>query len=389
MRKVSTLAILFIFSIITLSLGQFAILSGGGGVPIYIFDFVVGIYSLFGLTHFLIAKKTFKLSKSQLLFLLFSGIALLSLLTRLTTLAVEEVILSSFYLIRWTIYLISGIVTVNAVKKKIFTLNFVIKNFLISALFVSLGGFVQLVVLPDFTVLDPFLGWDPHKNRLASTFFDPNFTGGYLALVIGLTLSLHFNKVRKISSKEAVFYVLIPLVALILTFSRSSWGMLAVIVMVIGALRARFLLVLAIIMMFLTYFAVPRVQTRLTGVTDPADSAAFRLVSWKNTLEIAQQNLFLGVGFNSFRYAQRDYGFFESGTLGGNAGGGSDSSFLLVLATTGIFGLVVFLMGYFWRLKNFVLLPLILGLFLHSQFVNSLFYPQILFLWLISWNLFD
>ena len=159
------------------------------------------------------------------------------------------------------------------------------------------------------------------------------------------------------------------------------------IILLIGLMRARWLVALALVAVFLTYFAVPRVQTRISGITDPTDSAAFRLVSWGNAWEIAKDNLALGVGFNSFRFAQQDYGFFDAGTLGGNAGSGSDSSFLLVLATTGVLGFLVFSLSYIFPAKNLILLPILSGLFLQTQFINALFYPQIMFLWLGVWGL--
>lgn len=389
MRKLSLLNILFYLAVLTLSLGQFAVISRGGGVPIYVFDFVVGIYALYGLFYFLGVKKTFVLPGGLIGFVIFTVLALLSLSIRLTTLALDEFAISLFYWIRWTMYLLSALVLFNAVKNKLISLNSIVTTFAISALFISLVGFVQLIVLPDFSVLEPSLGWDPHKNRLASTFFDPNFTGGFLALVIGLLLSLHLNKVKRLTLTQMLVFVFIPLIALFLTFSRSSWGMFAIIAFALGLLKSRWLLIMSLILMFLTYFAIPRVQTRISGVTDPADSATFRLVSWGNTMEIAEDNLLLGVGFNSFRFAQRDYGFFETGTLGGNEGSGSDSSFLLVLATTGIFGFLIFAVTYFKGIKSRVLLPLLLGLSLQVQFINGLFYPQIMFLWLILWGILD
>jgi len=103
----------------------------------------------------------------------------------------------------------------------------------------------------------------------------------------------------------------------------------------------------------------------------------------------------IGVGFNTFRYAQQDYGIFEIGETGGNSGAGTDSSFLLVLATTGVFGFLIFLAGYLFPLfqkKNAFYLPMLAAfsaLFMQSQFINALFYPQILFLWLTFLMIFN
>ena len=146
--------------------------------------------------------------------------------------------------------------------------------------------------------------------------------------------------------------------------------------------------------MFLTYYLVPRAQTRLSGVTDPNDSAKYRVLSWKNALTIAQANPVVGVGFNNYRYAQAEGGFFDfSDPTGGHAGSGADSSVLLVLATTGFTGLILFLASYFdiavsllsvyVKSKSLFALSVFISisaLFIHSQFVNSVFYPQFL-LW--------
>lgn len=384
---------LLYLSIITLSLGQFASIGGGEGFKFYLFDFVVGLFAIYGIFYFTIVKKDFLIPKNSLLLIAFTLWLPITLVFRITTLDVSNLIIASFYLIRWVIYFISSLIIFNMIKFQAISKNKLFKLFFISALFMSIAGFVQLIILPDFTTLDPDLGWDPHKNRLASTFFDPNFTGGYLAIVLGLAIGNLFGvfpNIKSFNRIEFILFVLIPSVALFLTFSRSSWGMLAIFILVLGLLkkRVRWLLVVAGVLAFLTYFAVPRVQTRISGITDPADSAAFRLVSWGNTLEIAEDNLFLGTGFNTFRYFQKQYGFFNVGEIGGHSGSGSDSSMLLVLATTGIMGFVLFVGSYFYtslkflRKRKIVFLAIFAGLFLHSQFVNSLFYPQIMFLWL-------
>ena len=72
-----------------------------------------------------------------------------------------------------------------------------------------------------------------------------------------------------------------------------------------------------------------------------------------------------------------------------HSGAGSDSSLLFVFATTGIFGFLVYLLGVLFvsfgdfaqKNKNWLLsLALVMGFILESQFINSLFYPQIMFL---------
>jgi hypothetical protein len=98
------------------------------------------------------------------------------------------------------------------------------------------------------------------------------------------------------------------------------------------------------------------------------------------------------VGFNAYRYAQRDYGFLEEERWQlSHAGAGADSSLLFVLATTGILGLGAYLKIWLKVLeksgskKNRLLVLTVLGVLLsHSLFLNSLFYPWIMaWLWLV------
>ena len=143
---------------------------------------------------------------------------------------------------------------------------------------------------------------------------------------------------------------------------------------------------LALLIAFSAYFAIPRIQTRVAGITDPADSAHFRLISWKNTSEISKDNLFLGVGYNAFKKAQVEYGFLTPDSQKEHSSTGSDSSLLLVLATTGVLGLFIFLIALGYPLvssKSLFGVVMFIPLLLQSSFTNSLFFPQILFLLLL------
>jgi O-antigen ligase len=250
-----------------------------------------------------------------------------------------------------------------------------------------------LIILPDFTVLDPSLGWDPHKNRLASTFFDPNFVGAYFVISVAILLERIFpDKGIKNNSKVGFynyFSLIIIVVGLILTFSRSAWGMLGIVVLFYGIFRSRLLLLIAFFTAFMAYFAIPRVQTRISGTTDPADSASLRIVSWGNTAKIIKDNFWTGIGFNTFRYAQEDYGFLTPDQDEMHSGAGSDSSLLFVFATTGVFGFLLYLSSFLfplydvWRKRYLgwlVIISVLIGLLMESQFINSLFYPQIMFI---------
>lgn len=383
------LKILFYICTALLSLGQFSRLARFGDNVVYMFDAAVALFAILGTFYFLVSRK-FKISKFLVAFFTFCFIGAVSLVFNMYKLSEAELLMAFSYLGRLFFYILGANTIFNMLDQGMLSKRELFYTFLYSGLFISFAGFVQLVVLPDFNALDPALGWDPHKNRLASTFFDPNFTGVYLTLVFILTtFKNRFLDQKELKEREKALLAVtaVILLALFLTYSRSAWGMLGVFILLYGLFRSRKMVFLALLIAFSAYFAVPRIQTRLAGITDPADSAHFRYISWKNTLEIAQDNLFLGVGYNAFQKAQVEYGFLTPDTVKEHGSTGSDSSLLLVLATTGVVGLLVFLMGLIYPLsqsKSLFSLSIILPLVLQSNFINSLFYPQILWLWLVT-----
>ncbi|MBN1162367.1 O-antigen ligase family protein [Patescibacteria group bacterium] len=379
---------LYYLCVLALSLGQFSSISKSGGINIYVFDVLVLVFFFVGFIYLALVKRTFYISRLFMPFVLFSVVAAISLIINSYKYSEREVLSAFFYFLRYVSYLGSGIVLENMKRIKMIGSKDIYKAFILSGVFLSLAGFIQLVVLPDFEVLESSLGWDPHKNRLASTFFDPNFLGVYLVMCLGILFNKHFegDKLSLVDIAAGVFILL----AIILTFSRSTWLMLAVMVLLYGIVKSRVLFILSLFLLFSTYYFIPRVQTRISGITDPADSAHYRLISWRNTLEIIEDNWLFGVGFNAYRYVQKEYGFLDFDTYLDHSGAGSDSSFLFVVATSGVFGLLAFLYGFFQPLyisarspsgKNMLYILLTVGLFVEAQFINSMFFPQIMFVY--------
>lgn len=379
----------FYITVFLLSLNQSTAVYKSGESSFYLFDFSVMFFALYGLLYFLLIKKSFKLPKFSILLLIFTLSALTSLIFSFSKFSIEQFIVSGFYFVRWVSYLLVSLVLFNMLDKKMLSKEKLLNVLVLSGVFISLIGFVQLIVLPDFTTLRSDLGWDPHKNRLASSFFDPNFVGAYLTLCLTILIDRLFGK-KKIGKYDILAFVIVIL-ALFLTFSRSAWAMFAVIILIYGFFRSKTLLITAFLVFFMVYFAVPRIQTRISGITDPADSASLRIVSWGNAFKIIKENFWLGVGFNSYRYIQREYGFLTPDSENIHSGAGTDSSLLFVFATTGILGFIIYLISYLYCLmagflhrntKGLLVFSVMSGLLVESLFINSLFYPQILFAFL-------
>ena len=162
--------------------------------------------------------------------------------------------------------------------------------------------------------------------------------------------------------------------------------------MVIGVLKSFKITSFAILIFLLSFIFIPQARERVEGAVTFDETAKARIESWQKALLVFKDHFWVGVGFNTYRYSQASYGFFENDQdLGGHSGAGSDSSLLLVAATTGVFGLGAFIwiLISIWETvaksskRSFIALGALasfVGLVVHSQFVNSLFFPQIMLL---------
>jgi O-antigen ligase len=115
-----------------------------------------------------------------------------------------------------------------------------------------------------------------------------------------------------------------------------------------------------------------------------------RVENWQTAINIWKNYSIFGVGFNNYRYAQHKLGFLiQPDWKITHAGAGVDNSFLFVLVTSGIIGEILFL--NFWlrvlvASKSRLVVGSLVAVFVHSLFINSLFYPWVM-IWV--WFLLD
>lgn len=288
-----------------------------------------------------------------------------------------------------------------------------IGGMIVSMVLIAILGFLQLKFFPSFLDLGMYLsGWDPHEGRLLSTWFDPNFIGGFLAFVLPVTIALGLYFKRDKQIRMAVLLALVSavgLAALYLTFSRSGYLTLMVSLGILTFFKSRKLLVGLIIVGIIGFSLSPRVQERTIEAIDSAKgligldsqkpldpTAELRVYSWKFAREIISDYPLLGAGFGRYAYEINARGH---GLLSDHSSGGSDSSLLTIWAQTGIFGLLAYLaIGYvaaitairrIWKKTDFdsyLLLGLLSGfsgMMVHSVFVNSLLYALMMtYLWI-------
>ncbi len=356
-------------------------------VRVYLTDIILALLLLsWGASRFILKKKRYQFPPLALPLFSFATMALLSLGWATPLLSNREVATSSLYLLRWVTYAGLYLVLFDT-KKELFKKTNPLNLLMISGLFVTLFGFVQYFLIPDLKPLET-LHWDPHFYRLVSTFLDPGFTGIILSLTLIININVLFEKKK---NKWLILSGALTYLALILTHSRSAYLAFITAMGITAFLRRKAsLFLLAILVLALSLALLPQPAgeggklTRTYTITD-------RFQSWQNALTIIKDHPILGVGFNTYRYIQRDYGFLEEEDWQESHGAaGTDSSLLFIWATTGLLGLASYLwfliraggLAYEQKKKTIGIIALAsLGtIVIHSFFLNSLFYP-----WVMGW----
>lgn len=301
-----------------------------------------------------ILKRTNKLLKP---ILAFGIVGVISLFVAGFRFSPAEITIGAMYLLRFLIYSsLSGVLVQS------------IKVIPVVGIGTAITGILQYIFIPDVRFLE-YWGWDPHYYRIVGIFLDPGFTG----LILVLTLVyLVINNYKKI------WWVIVYL-ALALTYSRASYLAFFTAFTWISIQKKDWKYgVISILILGLTVVALPRHSSGEGVKLERLSTIYARIESWKKAWQIFSDNPLIGVGFNTYRYAQKASN--ES-----HAGAGSDSSLLLVMATTGILGLLFYLkyLKVLWKLsnKNLILSTSLIAILIHSVFLNSLFYPAVM-LWL-------
>lgn len=358
---------MFLFWILTAAIvtGQLikVPLSSGGGVTIL--DLAVALLCFIGLV-----KLKFKLKKPPIFIisaLFFILIALFSLILTPLSLQAGEYLTSFLYIVRFSLYMFLGWIIFSGFQ------NHTNKILIFSGVSLATLGLIQFIFLPDLRFLSRF-GWDPHYFRAVSTFLDPNFLGAFLVLTLLLTTRTRF------------IFILI-FTAMLLTFSRGAYLAFLVSFLTLSFLQKSLKLALFTLMLFsiliLGFLTYQKEVAEVKGI-NRTESATYRLTAWQQGWQIFSQHPILGVGFNAYKYALKQYNIGDEQFLQSRGSTTNDSSLLYVASTTGILGFAVYLFFLFSLIKkgNVILTAALLGLLAQSFFVNNLFYPPVL-TWLV------
>lgn len=314
---------------------------------------------------------------------------IISLIGSVFLFPLSAVFAGSLYLIRFILYSLVYLVSYNLYKSGILKTEELVNMWIRVGIAVAFLGFLQFIFFPDLEFLSGY-GFDPHKNRLTSTLLDPNFVGVVLNLTLGLCLYKFFK------GRDRLLWLCtcgLFSLAIVMTFSRSAYLMLFVSILYMSLRKFKKLLLVLLGVGLVLFILYPKFTSRIQGALSFDKTSRERVISWQKGAEIFKLNPIIGVGFNNAKEAQEKLNLFPVfSAAGGHAGGGLDSSLILVLATTGVVGLVVYLLFWIRILGEYirksdvlsvVISGLILGLLVNSQFINSLFFTTVM-LWYFS-----
>lgn len=404
--------------IFTMVLGQVAKLGIGGGdgsrgIPLLINDILVLYILALWLIRELLGRKPLYGSKAIKYVLPFLVCMIFSICIGSIkyNYSYKDIIVAVSYIFRWVGY--SGLCLVIADSvRELKHVRKIVNLVLAAIVLLCCLGFLQVIIFPrmeDLVNRFPFIarfGYDPHEGRLVSTFLDPNLLGAFLNLSMGLIVGLYIY-----DKKRRNIYILsgfLVLAAIFFTFSRGTLLSLIMGILWLTVFKYPKLLIPLSGAMVASIPLFTRVWDRVFELFDSSagyalnlglftiylePSAYARIISYQECIAVISKNLLFGVGYNAYGAAKSIE--LSSEVLAISSYYGADSTLLLILATTGIVGLSVYLYNIVSALYlassslrnssddiiKAVSLGMIFGyitLLSSSQTTNALLYPFIL-----------
>lgn len=374
------LKILLFGCFISLVLGPLSSISViSAEVKISFLDISTGLLSIFWILN--LPKLIIEIKKENLVKYTagFMIVCLISLIFSPIPLETGQKLISFLYLFRYVSYFSVYLTVKYLINNKLLTGQTMIKWLGLIGIILAVLGWLQYFLYPDLRNLE-YLGWDPHFKRIFATYFDPNYFG----LILDLSLiALLFIFSQTILLRLSQLFIFITLA---FTYSRSSYVALLIGILYFSIAKRKFALFGIIFFTIASFFFIlPRGEgegVNLLRVFSIED----RIANWYEGWQIFTKNPILGVGFNTVRYAKQYYGLGGKDLSISHSGAGFENSFLFIAVSTGAVGLTVYLwlLWQFFKKSQLIVKISLAVIVTHSLFLNSLFFPCIMFwLWLL------
>lgn len=359
---------LFYLSLLSIAVGPLGVIpTGVTSVNLYLSDIFVASISFVLIAKLPVIINLIKEDKTAIYFLIFVAVGLISLIISPITLTISERLISGLYLIRLAAYFSVYLSARHLIKQKIIRSQSIVTYLTIVSAILMFLSWIQYAFYPNLRNLF-YLGWDPHLKRIFASYLDPNYFG--LIMVLALIII-----------KPPVLR-LIGFVTLMFTYSRSSYMAFLSASIFYSILRKKYLLIGGVLVLLLISAGLlPRsegIGVRLERVF----SLVERVENWRQGIKMFTINPIVGTGFNTIRYAKRQYGISDADLLVSHAGAGFDNSFIFIAVSTGIAGLLIYLvfLREAYISGSFLAKMSLVAIVIHSMFLNSLFFP-----WVMLW----
>ncbi len=227
-----------------------------------------------------------------------------------------------------------SVIKINLIKRR----RELMIGVVVSAHLIILFSLIQYFLYPELRNI-MYLGWDPHLYRMLGLYFDPPIAGVvYILFALFFYLSGQF--------KHIYFKYVLPCIFLLmtlLTYSRITYIAAGVILSFILLSEKRYRILAGIAVLFLVVlFLLPRQFGEGVNLLRTKTIQA-RVEDYQEGWKVFASNPIFGAGYGRLRYYReqttrlRDEGLAES-----HAGASFHSSYMTLLASTGVIGLILF-----------------------------------------------
>lgn len=369
------ISVLLGVALVLFSMGQLARISiPDKPVFFYLYELVVAI-----ITGILVLKYRGKPFKNAVFrpVSVFFGWLFLSFFISSWFYSLEHNIVAFLYFLRLSMYFLFFPYLYHFFKSNKSSSGFTLPLYL-ATLWIIFSSFIQYFLYQNLGNL-AYLGWDPHLYRVVGLFFDPPITVSvFILLVIYYLLEFQKNK-----SWQYVLFIVPLLLLSFLTYSRGGFlGILAVCCVYILRKRNWKIVLFGLGILVGGFLLIPKGSSEGINLLRTTSIEA-RISDYEKAITIWQKNPVTGIGYNHIRYEKDQY---EEQLFYGpyNPSHGSTafhSSFLVILVTGGVVGLVLYLWMLFSlaRISEFMMYGIVF-LSVVSVFDNVLLHPFLLFL---------
>lgn len=314
----------------------------------------------------------------------FIGIASVSLIVSFFRYPAAQNEVAILYFIRFIVYFIYFFYLAYAVGKKRLKRLTIVWSLGLFAGITIVSSALQYLLYPDLRNLQ-YLGWDPHLYRMFGLFFDTSVASA----VYGLIFLCAVINLDRLSNLRIHLLIIAGLTGILmfLTYSRSLYLMIFLSTGLFFLIRKQYAaIIIFVVIAFSGILLLPHRFGEGVNLVRTF-SVSSRLDDYRTGIEIWRRHPVFGIGYNQLRA--------EKGLSGpSHASSSLSSSFLIILATTGIAGLIAFVL-FIGRVASLGNGPLILTVFIAGMSFtdNILLHPFILLFYLtviaVSSRVFD